>query len=70
MSCKTQSTLTQAWLDANDRFSDAIRAMTGDHIGRISKAEYMALRGQAEEARLASENARLLIEIHRQEHGC
>jgi hypothetical protein len=44
--------------------------MTGDHIGKMSRADFMALRGRAEEKRLASENARLVLELHRTEHGC
>jgi hypothetical protein len=35
----------------------------------MSEADYMVLRGTAETARLASENARLLLELHWNEHG-
>jgi hypothetical protein len=34
------------------------------------QAGYYGLRARAEDARLASENARLLLELHREEHGC
>jgi hypothetical protein len=70
MSCRTQLALTQAWSDATEEFSAAIRAMTGNLIGKMPRAEYMALRARAEESRLASENARMLLDLHRKEHGC
>jgi hypothetical protein len=70
MSCKQQLALTEAWSSANDELSTAIRAMTGDSIGKMSKADYMALRATAENARLKSENARTMLDLHRKEHGC
>jgi len=70
MSCEIHNALTQAWSEANKRFSDAVNAMTGDQIGTLSRAEYMVLRGDAEKARVASENAGLVVETHRHEHGC
>jgi len=70
MSCKVRAALTQGSLDADNHFSEAMRAMTGDHIGKLSRAEYMVLRAQVEEARRASENACLAVERHRHEHGC
>ena len=70
MSCQTQFALTEAWSSATDEFSAAIKAMTGDGIGSMSKADYMVLRATAETARLRSENARLMLELHRKEHGC
>jgi hypothetical protein len=36
----------------------------------MSKEDYVVLRSQAEQARLASENARVLLQLHREEHGC
>jgi hypothetical protein len=65
MSCKIQRELTEFWSNATSEFSDAIKAMTGDRIATISQTEYMALRAKAEESRLASENARMTLEIHR-----
>ena len=43
-----------------------------DHeSGMIAYAERMeTFLGKAEETRLASENARMLLELHRKEHGC
>jgi hypothetical protein len=70
MSCKIQRELTEFWSNATVEFSDAIKALTGDRIGTMSKTEYMALRAKAEEARLAPENARMTLELHRKEHGC
>ena len=70
MSCKIQADLTEAWFAATEQFSAAIKAMTGTHIGKISNADFMVLRGAAETARLASENARVLLDLHRKDHGC
>jgi hypothetical protein len=69
MSCKIQASLTEAWSNATSEFSSAIKALTVAHAG-MSEAEYRGLRAKAETARLASENARLLLELHRNEHGC
>jgi hypothetical protein len=70
VSCITQATLTEAWSLATEQFSAATKALTGDHIGKMSQEAYKGLRRKAEEARLASENARMLLELHRNEHGC
>jgi hypothetical protein len=51
-------------------FAVATRALTGDHIGKMCKLDLMAPRARAENARLAPEDARLLFELHREEHGC
>jgi hypothetical protein len=68
--CKIHSSLTEAWSVATEQFSAATKALTGDHIGTMSREDYMAFRRKAEEARLASENARMFLELHREEHGC
>jgi hypothetical protein len=68
--CKIHSSLTEAWSTATEHFAAATKALIGDRIGTISKEEYMGLRRKAEEARLASENARMFLELHRQEDGC
>jgi hypothetical protein len=70
MFCKIQVALTEEWYQATQEFSNAIRAMTASKIDTISWADYMLLRDEAEKARLASENARMLLELHRNEHGC
>jgi hypothetical protein len=70
MSCKIQSSRKEAWSVAAEQLSEATRALTGDHIGEMSRQDIMALRARAEDAHLASENARLLLELHREEHGC
>jgi hypothetical protein len=57
--CKTQSVLTEAWFKATEKFSAAIRAMTGKH-NSMAEADYVLLRATAEEARLESENARVM----------
>jgi hypothetical protein len=68
--CDIQSALTESWFKATDEFSSAIKAMTGKHISKVSESDFMLLRAAAEKARLASENARLMLELHRKEHGC
>jgi hypothetical protein len=70
MSCEIQSALTKAWFDAIREFSGAVQAMPGDHIRTMSRGEYLGLRAKAEESRLASENARVSLDLHRKEHGC
>jgi len=66
--CTTRNELLRQWSDATQRFSDSIgymRANVGDMNGQFNK--HMRL---AEAARLKAENARLMLEIHRSEHGC
>jgi hypothetical protein len=70
MSCNTQRSLIEAWFGATAQFSDAVKAMTGSQIAAMSPDDFAVLRGKAETARLASENARLMLELHRKEHGC
>jgi hypothetical protein len=70
MSCKTQAALTQAWFSATEQFSAAVKAMIGSDVGSMSQADFALLRAAAEKMRLAAENARLLLELHRKEHGC
>ena len=70
MGCEVQSVLTESWFKATEEFSAAIKAMTGSHIAQMSQADFMLLRGAAEKARLASENARLMLDLHRIDHGC
>jgi hypothetical protein len=68
--CKTRATLSAAWSAATRDFSDATNVLTGDQIGTMSTPAYQALRAKAEQARLISENARIALNLHRQEHGC
>jgi hypothetical protein len=70
MYCEIQAALVDEWCDATLRFSAAIKAMTGSQIAAMSPANFAVLRGKAEPARLASENARMALELHREEHGC
>ena len=62
--------LGQDWKAATEKFSEAVGALTGKHIGTLSREQYAALRAKPEATRLASENARLVLEMHRMEHGC
>jgi hypothetical protein len=70
MTCKIQASLNEAWSQAAGEFSTVTEAMTGDQVGKMSTADFVALRARAEDARLASGNAWTLLELHRQEHGC
>ena len=51
---------------ATREFSEAVSAMAGDANGETSADLWV----KAERTRLASENARLLLKMHREEHGC
>lgn len=69
MSFKIQAVLTEAWSLATEQFSAATKALTGSVIAKMSSMGFMVLRATAEEARLKSDNARLMLELHRKEHG-
>jgi hypothetical protein len=68
--CKIRAILSAAWSAATRDFSDATNVLTGEQIGTIPNPAYQALRAKAEQARLASENTRIALNLHRQEHGC
>jgi hypothetical protein len=68
--CETQANLVQVWAKATRELSDSTAALIGDHIGKMTRAEYQQLLAQAEQARLAAENVRLTLELHRRDHGC
>ncbi len=61
MICKIRTKLKRELHDATSEFSDVVAALTGP---------YVALMDKAEAARLASENARAAMDIHRAAHGC
>jgi hypothetical protein len=60
----------EAWFSATEQFSAAVKAMIGSQIGAMSQSDFALLRATAERTRLAAENARLLLKLHRKEHGC
>ena len=70
MSCESKSQLTLSWKSAVEEYSEVVRLLSGNGIGVLSKVEYERLRIKAEKVRLESDNARLTLDIHRQEHGC
>jgi len=70
MSCKIHAALNQAWADATLEFSNATAALAGAATSKMSNDEYLALRAAADSALLASENARVILDLHRKEHNC
>jgi hypothetical protein len=68
--CKIQAALVEDWCNTSLRFAAAIKAITGNHTATMCQADYMALCAKAEETRLEMENARMLLELHRKDHGC
>ena len=67
--CREGALLMEAWNRATKEFSAAVSALAAN-LGRLPKVEYERLRMEAEAARLAMDNARLLIDMHQKEHGC
>lgn len=66
-SCKQRELLTIEWHEAVAKFSDAVirlRKCNGD--GTRFATQHRA----TDLARLHSENARMMLEHHRTEHGC
>jgi hypothetical protein len=70
MSCKIQAEYAKAWASATEALSEAVRALTSPQIATMPKGQYQKLTAKAETARLASENARLSLALHRKEHKC
>ena len=70
MACKTHVQLAHQWRVATQAFSVAVKTLTDDDIGKITKDSYDARRADVEQKRLASENARVAYRLHCQEHGC
>ena len=70
MSCETRASLTEAWDLGRKLFSVAVEAMTEGQIPRMPDEDFLVLLTRTDEAWLASENARILLELHRKKHGC
>jgi hypothetical protein len=70
VSCTIHSQLNDVWNETTKAFSDAVSALTGSNVGTMSGQEYRALVARVEECRLASENARMAVQLHRKEHDC
>jgi hypothetical protein len=54
----------------NDRVLQCRGCLEWTQGTKLPRADYKSLLAQAEAARLKSENARLAMELHRNEHGC
>ena len=67
--CQTHSELIQQWEESSHRFSSAVRLLSRK-MAILSKEEFHILHAETEDARLASENARLAIDLHCLEHRC
>ena len=67
--CEEKSALLQAYNDATRWFSDRVAALNAK-IGVTPKHEYDTLERDVEDARLASEQARIAYERHVADHGC
>jgi hypothetical protein len=66
--CPQRNELLAEWHEATARFSDAVTEM--HKAAGQGQESFIRLMHIAEEARLKAENARLLLEMHRSEHGC
>ena len=67
--CDRHRELLDLYQNAVSRFSATLEALRASQ-GAISKQEYGRLYGYVEQARTASEEARLNLEQHVAEHGC
>jgi hypothetical protein len=67
--CEHHRELLDLYRQAVSRFSATLEALRASQ-GTVSKQEYDRLYGYVEQARMASEQARLALERHVAEHGC
>ena len=67
--CDRHTELLDSYQQAVSRFSATLEALRASQ-GTISKQEYDRIYGYVEQARAASEQARLDLERHIAEHGC
>ena len=67
--CNAQQQLTEISDQAAAEFSAAVTALVRS-VGTTPKLEYDSRRAEGERTRLKADNARLALEMHRQEHGC
>jgi len=68
MACETREALLARCADLTVAFHEAVGMLAKS--GVLSKPKFQAAKTRVEETRLTSENARLMLEFHRQEHGC
>jgi hypothetical protein len=67
LACDVKVQLIHAWSRSAETFSESVRALSAS---KMPSAEYAALKSKAEQARAASEGARLALQAHREKHGC
>ena len=64
MACKERDALFEVWREALDSLGDSVRQLAS------SDGDLEALHRRSEDARLHAENVRMLLKLHRSEHGC
>ena len=64
MECKHRDALFDAWREAIDSLENSVSRLAS------SDGDLDALHRQSEDARLHAENVRMLLKLHRSEHGC
>jgi hypothetical protein len=68
--CQEERKRMQAWKTALRELSVALKAFSAAIHNNFPSADCDRLRAEVERARLASDNARLSLAMHRNEHGC
>jgi hypothetical protein len=69
MSCEQRARLDREHSQAQARYQAAREALDG-RIGTSSREEFLSLTHAIDQARLALDRARRLLDRHIQEHGC
>ena len=64
MECKERDALFEAWREAIDSLENSVGQLAS------SDGDYEPRHRQSEDARLHAENVRMLLKLHRSEHGC
>ena len=67
--CSDNAVLRRAWREAVERLWQAARSLRVN-MGTLPKKEYARLRAEVESAKLDATNARMMLELPQQEHGC
>jgi len=67
--CKDKSALLVIYSDTSRAYGAAV-AELHDNIGVVGQAQYDRLHRIAEDARLATDAARIAMEEHTKKHGC
>ena len=64
MVCKERDALFEAWREAIDSLGNSVSQLAS------SEGDYEARHRQSEDARSHVENVRVLLKLHRSDHGC